>query len=173
MPYKLMHVGKWLLAVDRRATQAAYRNEQPINTCPCDHCQNYYAAWRAHLAHSPATLALFHNLGMAPEKAAEVLVEAATPEKTHALYEGYSYFVGRLVETGTGPEYAVIDDQFQVQFTEGNRVLPRQFPLPAVQMEFSHLVPWVLDDNRAALDEDCECDHILRKFYARQQQSNH
>jgi hypothetical protein len=147
-----MHVGKWVLAVDRRATQAAYRNERPISACVCDYCQNYFAACRANVAHSPATLALFQSLGIDPEKEAEIYTLFANPEKTHALYDGFYHFVGRLVETGTGPQYAVIDDLFQVAFTERNSLLSPQFSRPAVQMEFRGFVPWVLEEKRAALD---------------------
>lgn len=169
MPFKLLQVGKWLLAVDRRTTQAAYRNEQPISACVCDYCQNYFAACRAKLAHSPATVALFRGLGIAPEKEAEVYTMFASTDKTHALYDGFYHFVGQIVETGDGPSYAVIDDKFKVAFTEQNDLLSPGFPQPALQMEFEGFIPWILDDKRAAIDG---LDPVRHEFNLKQQRGN-
>jgi hypothetical protein len=40
----------------------------------------------------------------------------------------------------------MIDDQFEVTFTERNDLLSAGFPRPALQMEFVGFIPWVLDE---------------------------
>jgi hypothetical protein len=89
MSFEQIKIGRWLIEVDREATQAAYLNEQPISACRCCYCQNYFAACLAQQAHSPATLGLFQSLGITPEKEAEVYAHNANPEKTHAYYGGF------------------------------------------------------------------------------------
>ncbi len=152
MPFEQRHVGRWLIEVDREATQAAYLNEQPISACGCDYCQNYFAACSAKLAYSPATVSLFQSLGITPEKEAEVYSFYANPEKTHVSYGGFYHLVGRIIDTADGPDYTLIDEHFEVAFTEQNDLLSPGFPRPAIQMEFIGFIPWVLEEKRAALD---------------------
>jgi hypothetical protein len=117
MPFEQIKIGKWLLEVDREATQAAYINEQPINTCSCDYCENYFAACRAGQAHSPATAALFQRLGITPEKEAEVYVFYCYPEKTHVFYRGFYHLVARIIDTTEGPDRTLIDGNFEIYFS--------------------------------------------------------
>ena len=152
MLFEPIQIGRWLIEVDREATQAAYLNEQPISACRCDYCQNYFAACSAKLAHSPATVGLFQSLGITPEKEAEVYALYANPERTHVYYGGFYHLVGRIIDTADGPDYTLIDDRFGVAFTEQNDLLSPGFPRPALQMEFTGFIPWVLDEKRAALD---------------------
>ncbi len=152
MPFEQIKIGRWLIEVDREATQAAYINEQPISTCSCDYCQNYFAACWAGQAHSPATVALFQRLGIAPEKEAEVYVFYGNPEKTHVFYGGLYHLVARIINTTEGPDRTLIDDHFEIAFTEKNELLSAGFPRPALQMNFTGFIPWMLNEKRAALD---------------------
>ena len=153
MPFEPIHIGGWLLDVDREATQATYVSERLISACGCDYCQNYYAACLAKLAHSPAMVDLFQRLGISPEKEAEVYTFYANPEKTQVFYGGFYHLVGRIIDKAEGPDYTPIDDHFRVTFTERNALLSPQFPRPALQMEFDGFIPWVLEEKRAILDE--------------------
>lgn len=152
MPFERIKIGGWLIEVDREATQAAYLNEHSINTCICDYCQNYFTACRANTAFLPTTVAFFQSLGIAPEKEAEVYDIYANQEKTHVFYGGFYHLVGRIIEKAEGRDYTPIDDQFGVTFTEQNSLLSKGFPRPALQMEFTGLIPWVLDEKRDSLD---------------------
>ncbi|GHO50896.1 hypothetical protein [Ktedonospora formicarum] len=152
MPFEPLQIGRWLIEVDREATHAAYLNELPISACGCDDCQNYFAACSAKLAHSSAVMSLFRTLGISPEKEAEVYTLYTNPEKTHASYGGFYHLVGRMISTTNGPNYVQIDDHFEVAITEQNDLLSSGFPRPALQMEFTCSIPWVLEEKRAALD---------------------
>jgi hypothetical protein len=155
MSFEQIKIGRWLIEVDREATQAAYLNEQPISACGCCYCENYVAACCAQQAHSPATLGLFQSLGITPEKEAEVYALNANPERTHTYYGGFYHLVGRIIEPSDEPEgYTMIDDQFEVTFTEQNDLLSAQFPRPALQMEFLGFIPWVLDEGHIPDDLD-------------------
>lgn len=152
MPFEQIKIGGWLIEVDREATQSAYLNEQPIGACTCDNCQNYFAACCIQRAHSPAVVGFFQSLGIIPEKEAEVYVFYTNPEKTHVYYGGFYHLVGRVINAADGPDYTLIDDQFGVAFTEQNDLLSPGFPRPALQMEFTGFIPWVLEEKRASLD---------------------
>ena len=152
MPFELIKIDGWLIEVDREATQAAYLNEHSISTCGCDYCQNYFAACMMHTAHSPATVALFQRLGITPEKEAEVHAIYANQEKTQVSYGGWYHLVSRMIERAEKQAYAVIDDHFEVTFTEKQSLLSNEFPRPVLQMEFTGFIPWVLDEKRDSLD---------------------
>ena len=149
MPFEQIKIGGWLIEVDREATQAAYLNEQPISACGCCYCRNYFAACCDQQAHSPATLALFQSLGIAPEKEAEVYTyveDCTNPEDTHVYYEGFYHFVGRIVEPSNKSGDTKIDDLLDITFSERNDLLSKDFPRPALQMEFAGFIPWVLEE---------------------------
>jgi len=153
MPFEQIHIGGWLIEVDRKATQAAYLNEHPISACTCDYCQNYFAACSTNRAFSPSTVAFFQSVGIALEKEAEVYTIYANQEKTQAYYGGFYHLVGRIIEKAEGQGYTLIDDQFGVAFSEKISLISKGFPQPALQMEFTSFIPWVLAEKRDALDQ--------------------
>lgn len=148
MSLREIYIGEWLIEVDREATEAAYLHENPISMCTCVYCENYFAACQAHTAFSPATFAFFQDLGIAPEKEAEVYAMYANPEKTHLFYGGFYHLVGRIIKAAKKWDYVPVDDQFGVFFSTENELISNHFPHPAIQMDFTGFIPWVLDDRR-------------------------
>ncbi len=87
------------------------------------------------------------KLGITPEKEAGVYdCYATNPEKTHISYGGFYHFVGRIVELSNESGYTKIDDLFEVTFSERNSLLSKEFPRPALQMDFVGFIPWVLEE---------------------------
>lgn len=141
--------GGYRLAVDVEATRAYYasHNEEWI-TCQCDGCRNFAQA----VGTLPqAVRDFFETLGLDVEKPGELMYYQGTP--TTLSGGGWYHLVGRILEGDTMPGakevfpagWYELGDGFSVAFKSRCDLLPDDFPAPAIQMEFGHRMPWVLE----------------------------
>lgn len=147
-------LGGYRLQVDSEATRAYYESHPlPWITCDCKGCQNFAAAVKQV---PQAVKAFFDRLGLDPEKPAET-----------CYYQGTEYILsggGWYHICGTILERAIPEDPSQVfgewiepaegftaAFKADCDLLPEDFPRPCFQMEFNHLLPWVLEEKNPYL----------------------
>jgi hypothetical protein len=138
--------GQWRYTADRDGTIRAYVQEERGFTekCGCADCRNFRLA-RGQVF-PPAFVALLDQLGIDPEKEAEVYRNGRLPSGRH-YYGGWYHFVGTLDETG---DFAPVD--FGGGFTawvcrSSAFRLASLKTANVVQLEFlSDAVPWLLDE---------------------------
>ena len=141
--------GGYRLAVDVEATRAYYAaHSEAWITCQCDGCRNFA---RAVETLPQAVRAFFETLGLDVEKPGELMYYQGTP--TTLSGGGWYHLVGRILAGDTLPGATEIfpagwyelGDGFSVAFKSACDLLPDDFPAPAIQMEFEHRMPWVLE----------------------------
>lgn len=103
-----------------------------------------------------SVMQIFDTFGIDPRKEGEVSQYYEDDDGLH-LYGGFYHIVGRLVE---GPDCWVKSednleqltnelyeiDGFTFGFTYGLSLLPENFPMPALQLEFQGKLPWVISE---------------------------
>ena len=141
-------LGGYRLSVDVEATRAYYEaHPGPWITCICDGCRNFAQAVR-HLP--PEVAEFFHALGLDPEKPGELMYYQGTPETLSG--GGWYHLVGTILEGSSKPGeheqfpagWYDLAEGFSVGFKTECDLLPDDFPKPCFQMEFEHVMPWVL-----------------------------
>lgn len=93
----------------------------------------------------------FQTLGLDVEKPGELMYYQGTPSTLSG--GGWYHLVGRILEGDTMPGaremfpagWYELSDGFSVAFKSQCDLLPDDFPAPAIQMEFGHRMPWVLE----------------------------
>ncbi len=70
----------------------------------------------------------------------------ANQEQTQVDYIGFYHLVGRIIEKAERKDYTPLDDKRAVAFTDKNDLLSKDFPQPAIQLDFDAWIPWVLDE---------------------------
>ena len=142
-------LGSYRLDVDVAATRAYYEaHPLPWITCDCKGCQNFKEA----VGKMPQAMKdFFDRLGLDPEKPGETCYYQGT--ETTLSGGGWYHICGRILE-GAMPEgscqafgeWIEPAEGFKVGFKSGCDLLPKDFPRPCFQMEFDHLLPWVLEE---------------------------
>lgn len=142
--------GLYRLEVDVEATRAYYEaHPGPWITCSCDGCRNF-AREAGKLPQ--AVTDFFHTLGLDPEKPGELMYYQGTPETLSG--GGWYHLVGRVAEGSSKPGddevlpagWYDLAEGFSVGFKTECDLLPDDFPKPCFQMEFEHVMPWVLNE---------------------------
>ncbi len=148
--------GPYLLDVYVEKNQAAYEKLDFIsNTCGCCNCQNYVKA--SQLLPKEVS-AFFQALGIDIRKSPEVYA-IYMREDGLVNYAGFYHLCGRILADETtnevkgtamqrdeNVEYPFpVSDNFRVAFTPHCNILEDGFPKPAIQMEISAYIPWVLE----------------------------
>jgi hypothetical protein len=133
----------WRIAYDARATIATYARISygDAETCPCDGCWNWVRIRAAVMP--PELVALLENLGIPPDREAEVS-HFGSPEPGKHFYAGWYHFVG-AVEYGEQEASPFVEfGSFRV-FPHSSPVLLRDAfrGMPVVQLEFEAEVPWL------------------------------
>ncbi len=142
--------GPYRLEVDVEATRAYYAaHPLPAVTCDCAGCRNFVKA----VGSLPQPVRdFFDQLGLDPEKPHELCYYDGTPETLCG--DGWYHLVGRILEGDSEPQgrevfpfgwYALAEGD-SVAFKTGCEHLPEDFPRPCFQMEFDHVLPWVLEE---------------------------
>ena|SRR5947207_2703821 len=150
-------LGDQLVRYDHDATLAAYAQLQhgDAQTCGCAGCRNFIAA-REH-AFPDAFRIFLAELGIDPNKEGEAVHQGPIGDNLH-FYEGWFYFVGELIEVGErlttiplpgspahiqplpGP-----GEGFQYCFSTSFARPPSIFGNWVVAVEFTTLLPWIID----------------------------
>nr|WP_326190265.1 hypothetical protein [uncultured Oscillibacter sp.] len=142
--------GLYRLEVDVEATRAYYEaHPGPWITCTCDGCRNFA---RAAGKLPQAVTDFFHTLGLDPEKPGELMYYQGTPETLSG--GGWYHLVGRVAEGSSKPGddevlpagWYDLAEGFSVGLKTECDLLPDDFPKPCFQMEFEHVMPWVLNE---------------------------
>lgn len=140
------------LDIDVNRTVAYYKQASPI-TCDCQGCRNFTMA----INKLPKAVVVFlDSLGVSLNKLDEVSV-LCRKEDGNILYNGFLYVCGRLLNNEnvfikTGERSYMLNkcriyevaDGFEVHFTEGQDLIDDGFPRPAIQLNFTCTLPWVL-----------------------------
>ncbi len=142
--------GTYRLSVDVEATRAYYEaHPLPWITCECDGCRNFV---RAVQDLPPAVRDFFGALGLDPEKPGEVMFYQGTARTLSG--GGWYHLAGEVLEGASRPGdseafpagWIEIAEGFSAAFQTACDLLPDDFPRPCFQMEFEHVLPWVLED---------------------------
>ena len=120
--------------------------------CDCSGCRNFRAA----VSQMPEALGSFlEQFGIDPAKPAEMSV-LCTVTKDKLCYDGFYHLCGQLRE---GPEpfiqtgersfqldqrYVITLDEVQLWFRPDCALMDPDFPRPAIQLEVTFNLPWVL-----------------------------
>jgi hypothetical protein len=138
--------GEWKYTAERDATARAYTEEEKGFTekCGCAECRNFRLV-RGRVF-PPKFLTLLSELGIDPEKEAEVYRMARLAPGRHD-YGGWYHFVGTLDETGDFPPVD-FGNGFTAWMCRSSAFrLPSLRAVNVVQLEFrSDAVPWLLDE---------------------------
>jgi hypothetical protein len=149
-----VNIGRWTLEIDREATELAF-SRIPLGspeTCECDYCKNFVAA-RDH-AYPPEAREMFATLGIDYQKEAETWEWYRVESGDHS-YGGFFHCVGSI----TGGTESVqwqddmgtyhlerIGEYFEYGFRSGGDLVEEPFKgQPLFQLDFTTLVPWVID----------------------------
>lgn len=150
----------YILDVDVERTRAFYAREDGWQ-CDCQDCRNYD---KAILTAPEAVLELLRSLGIDPRKPAEVFnVTGMREEDGTVWYNGWFHVCGTLVECPETVTETVAEDgsrslsyrwelgyrpepdyPFALLPTREIDLLPKDFPAPAVELEFDTHLPWAL-----------------------------
>ena len=142
-------LGSYHLDVDVAATRAYYEaHPLPWITCDCPGCRNFQAA----IHRIPQEVkALFDRLGLDPEKLAEACYYQGT--ETTLSGGGWYHVCGTILEQAMPKDSSQVFGEwinpaegFSAAFKPDCDLLPKDFPHPCFQMEFNHLLPWVLEE---------------------------
>ena len=149
--------GNCRLAVDVEATRAYYTaHPLPWITCDCAGCRNFAKAVRGL---PQAVKDFFADLGLDPEKPGELMYYTGT--ETDLSGGGWYHLVGTVLEGSSQPGdyegfpagWHELAEGFSVGFKNQCDLLPDDFPRPCCQMEFEHVMPWVLEEPNPYIDE--------------------
>lgn len=150
----ILEIGIYRLDIDVNRTKSYYSADYVIG-CDCDGCRNFVKAANR----MPEDVKIFlRKFGIDPGKPAEVSA-VHSPDGCETLYSGFYHICGTILE-GTEPWVKVSKKQFRLDeryaiplsgdfsffFTANCHLLAPDFPLPAIQLEFTGYLPWVLDE---------------------------
>ena len=122
--------------------------------CDCSGCRNFRAA----VSQMPEALRSFlEQFGIDPAKPAEMSVLNAIG-RDELCYDGFYHLCGQLRE-GTEPfiqtgersfqldqRYVITLDEVQLWFRPDCALMDPDFPRPAIQLEVTFNLPWVLEE---------------------------
>lgn len=159
--------GKFTINVDIEKNREFYHTaETPTEGCVCDGCRNFEKAVDSF---PKSVKEFFENLGIVPEKPAEVYVNCSEENGKKLFYGGFYHLCGTVLDGDNAWKTQIIDsttsishiDQdylyeidagFYVTFcTGGTTMLEDGFPEPVITMDIEFHIPWVLDTENTYL----------------------
>ena len=145
---------KFTLDIDVEKNKAYYETANFISEdCSCSGCRNYEKA----IDLLPKeVISFFSQMGIEMKKIREVYVNCTNADDT-VRYGGFYHVCGYIVDGESAwvpinsntkrweseKAYAITDD-FKVSCQDDCALLDDNFPLPAIQLEISANMPWVL-----------------------------
>ena len=152
----IFEFGSYKIEVDVDRTKQFYETAPRVSeSCACNGCRNYEQA----VQRLPATITdFFASLGIDMRCVCEVYVNYANPDSS-LLYGGFYHLCGTLlsgesawIPTSSTSSYweenraFPVTDGFRISFQQKCDLLEKDFPLPALQLELSANIPWVLSE---------------------------
>jgi hypothetical protein len=133
---------QFTIDIDVDKTQTYYDSAPLVSeNCVCSGCRNYEMA----VDSLPKPVkSFFSRLGVDMKKICEAYVNCTNADDT-VFYGGFYHVCGKLV-SGDSTEEFPLTDEFSVSLREECDLLDEDFPLPAIQLEISADIPWVLDE---------------------------
>jgi hypothetical protein len=150
----IFQFGSYKIDVDVDRTRQFYETASFVSeNCSCSGCRNYEKAVQG----LPALITdFFADLGVDMRRVCEVYVNYANPDGS-LFYGGFYHLCGTLLSgksawlptTPTSSYWEAdmtfpVTENFRVSFQEECHLLETDFPLPALQLELSANIPWVL-----------------------------
>lgn len=150
----VFEIGQYKLDIDVVKTKYFYKNADVVSkSCSCDGCLNFEKA----ISELPTTvITFFTNLGIDMRKVCECYVNDAD-DNGNLLYGGFYHVCGTLLEGKSAwrkinksflhwdsKSGISISSDFCVSFQKDTALLEEEFPHPAIQLDFSAKIPWVL-----------------------------
>ena len=130
---------KFALDIDVEKTQAYYKTAHLVSAdCSCSGCRNYEQAIELL---PEEVLSFFSQLGIEMKKIREAYVNCTNTDDT-VFYGGFYHVCGSIVEGESA--YLTIAHNFDVSLKDTCDLLEDSFPIPAIQLEISANMPWVL-----------------------------
>lgn len=142
----MVELGGWILECDPEATRRAYAqiSTGDPETCSCSYCRNFVATRSA--AYPDGALQLYAQLGVSPDREAEVYELGPPTSGPGRLYGGWHHFVGHVIKDPG--RLVTITPSFEMWFREARDLAAPVFGEQSlVQAEFNATVPWVLDES--------------------------
>lgn len=153
----LFEFGKHIVDIDVEATRSYYINTMPENDCNCSGCINFrkYADMCDNRIRQ-----MFSDMGIDDMKRIYEIIPYEETVKDYEnnggnLYGGFFHVVGSVVtkpevpsESGLGiveDSSVKLTESFELCISESISLIPRDFPLPALQIELFAYIPWLLD----------------------------
>ena len=168
---------RFQIDIDVEKTSAFYIDTDVVSAgCSCDGCRNYESAVDVL---PDKVISFFNELGVDMKKACEVYVNCTNPDGT-LFYGGFYHLCGVLVNgesawisTGDIPSIShwesdkafYITESFSVSCHNGCDLLEDGFPLPALQLEISANIPWVLPGNNPYITDIPSSDEKKKGFF--------
>ena len=145
---------KFTLDIDIEKTKAYYNSAHLVSAdCSCSGCRNYEQA--IDILPKDVT-SFFSQMGIDMKKIREVYVNYTNTDDT-VYYGGFYHVCGNIVEGESAwisdtPSSKHWEDEkaypitqsLKVSFKNDCDLLEKSFPLPAIQLEISADIPWVL-----------------------------
>ena len=152
----IFEFGQYLIDVDINKTRLFYENACVVSRgCSCKGCRNYEKAVDIL---SPQIILFFSRLGVDMRKVCEVYVCTDNSDGT-LLYGGFYHLCGTLlngksawvslnqaVSHWENDQAFEVENGFHISFRQECDLLEGNFPTPALQLEISANIPWVLEE---------------------------
>lgn len=157
----LFEFGPCRVDIDVAKTKQFYKNADTVSkSCLCDGCRNFE---RAVDTLPSIVTAFFADLGIDMRKVRECYVNFADDDGM-LFYGGFYHICGTLLDGDSAwkkmnNKLCCWDDKaafcispgFHVSFQRDIALLEKDFPLPALQLEFTAKLPWVLEKSNTYL----------------------
>lgn len=150
----IINIGIYSMDIDVEKTARFYdRRRGP--SCDCAGCRNFNRA--VHILPEPVQ-EFFRRFGVDPANPAEMSAYVSR-DGNATYYNGFYHVCGKILE-GRQPMVKVAEKRYELDeryvihldketsayFTEEVYLLDKNFPEPAIQLEFDCTLPWLLDE---------------------------
>lgn len=159
-------LGHYRLQVDVEATRTYYAaHPLPWITCDCKGCRNFELA----IGQAPqAVKDLFDRMGLDLLKPGELCYYEGTDETLSG--GGWYHICGTILERAMPEnpsqvfgEWIDLAEGFSVAFRPDCDLLSKDFPQPCFQMEFNHLLSWVLKEPNPYIYQSRFCESSIQE----------
>lgn len=155
----------YTIDVDVEKTREYYSSKECVNDCDCTGCQNYR---RYTEVCDDKIRTWFQQLGIDDLKYITEIMPYNTENDGRVFYGGFYHVCGEILKDSHGeentleeekleksngiqkhsswlPGIILAEDYFEVFFSESCLLLSPDFPRPAIQIEISARIPWLIE----------------------------
>lgn len=137
----LLQIGAYKLEIDLDKTRKI-NVAMGENDCACNGCKNYRAFANTC---TPTLNAFFQQLGITDLKYIAEIMPFHTTANGLVFYGGFYHLCGCILNDIEN-DFLPITEQFNVSFSRKCDLLPKTFPRPAIQLNISAQIPWIIDE---------------------------